>query len=378
MPEWTELAARLADKLTAAGKLSSPEWQAAVRAVPRHVLVPFSYRRNDDGWVREANETPDRWPVVYSNIALFTQIDGHDMLVSSSSEPSLMTRMLELLDVHDGHRVLEIGTGSGYNVALLAHRLGDDRVYSIDVDAELVGDARGRLAGIGYQPTLVVADGEHGLAEHAPFDRIIATCSVPRIPLAWIDQLADDGLILVDLKLNISAGNLVLLRRTGDRKAVGRFDSGYAAFMAMRHEGAGAIAKQPAAGEGEARSRVTGCGPVPWEEPVLWFLAQFDLPPGVTYGFRFDPDTHKPAASMLSANDGSWVRVDLIERDEGGYGVVAAGPTDLWRPVEEADAVWRQLDRPVWSQFGLTVDHELQRVWFNSPDSSYSWPLPRN
>lgn len=66
--------------------------------------------------------------------------------VSSSANPELMVRMLETLDIQDGHRVLEIGTGTGYNAALLCHRLGDDRVFSVDVDAELVALTRQRLA----------------------------------------------------------------------------------------------------------------------------------------------------------------------------------------------------------------------------------------
>jgi protein-L-isoaspartate O-methyltransferase len=88
--------------------------------------------------------------------------------VSSSTKPDLMLRMLETLDVRDGHRVLEIGTGTGYNAALLSHRVGDHNVYSVDVDAELVRLARERLAGAGYRPTLAAIDGEGGLPEHAP------------------------------------------------------------------------------------------------------------------------------------------------------------------------------------------------------------------
>lgn len=150
--DWTQRAARLADELTAAGKLWSPQWQAAVRAVPRHVLVPVYYRQTGRGWERADTSTSEgrtRWlDLVYSNTALFTLPDGR----SSSSMPGLMTRMLERLDIGDGHRVLEIGTGTGYNAALVSQRLGDDTVFSVDIEPNLVALARQRLAVLGYHP----------------------------------------------------------------------------------------------------------------------------------------------------------------------------------------------------------------------------------
>lgn len=86
---------------------------------------------------------------------------------SSSSMPSVMARMLEALAVRDGDRVLEIGTGSGYNAALLCERLGSENVTTIDCNAELVGAARQRLAEHGYEPTVVAGDGFFGYAPNA-------------------------------------------------------------------------------------------------------------------------------------------------------------------------------------------------------------------
>ena len=89
--------------------------------------------------------------------------------------------MLEALEVTDGCRVLEIGTGSGYNAALLCERLGSEHVTSVHIDPDLVALARERLAANGYTPTLA-ADGADGYPRSALYDRIIATCSVPAIP----------------------------------------------------------------------------------------------------------------------------------------------------------------------------------------------------
>jgi protein-L-isoaspartate O-methyltransferase len=148
MSDWRARARALADELTAKGTLSSPAWQRAVAEVPRHKLVPSYYEYTSQGWRLADTTSPqgrERWlGRVYSNAALFILPDGR----SSSSMPSLMTRMLEALDIRDGHKVLEIGTGSGYNAALLCHRLGDDRVYSVELEPGLVELARARLAAL--------------------------------------------------------------------------------------------------------------------------------------------------------------------------------------------------------------------------------------
>ena len=232
MTDWGKLAAALAEELIAAGKLRSPEWQAAVRAVPRHELVPMHYTMDPHTGDWHAHHTADDLARVYSNTALFVLPGG----LSSTSMPGLMTRMLETIDVQEGHRVLEIGAGTGYNAALLSHHLGSENVYSVDIEAELIELARERLAHIGYHPTLVAADGVHGLPQHAPYDGIIATCSVPAIPWAWVRQIHEEGLILADVKIGKQAGNLVLLRRNGQR-AEGRFDPTYGSFMGIRRDG---------------------------------------------------------------------------------------------------------------------------------------------
>ena len=111
-------------------------------------------------WVRF--KTAEALERVYSCETLITalaEVDGQRLAVSSSTKPDLVVRMLEILQVRDGHRVLEIGTGAGYNAALLTHRLGGARVCSVEVDGDLVALARRRLAAAGYYPTLVTGDG---------------------------------------------------------------------------------------------------------------------------------------------------------------------------------------------------------------------------
>ncbi|MGH3719139.1 MAG: methyltransferase domain-containing protein [Pseudonocardiaceae bacterium] len=382
MNDWADRATRLAEELVTAGKLHSPEWIAAVRATARHELVPVFYEQDPGtgAWLPRDATDPAWRKLVYTNRGLFTKIGeatgswGTALVgLSSSSTPGLMTRMLETLDVREGHDVLEIGTGAGYNAALLCHRLGSEHVFSVDNDPALVDLARDRLARIGYRPTLVVADGTSGLPEHAPYDRIIATCSVPAIPRAWLDQTRIGGLILADLKLSVHAGNLVLLTRLTDR-AEGRFEHTWAGFMALRPTTPATIADhQVTRDRAQATPRTTQLNQLrPGDNLLTWFLAQLTVPDEIGYGHTVTEG--RPGDVFLTSTDGSWCEVSH-HTDNGTRQVWEAGPTPLWRAVEDADHLWHELGRPRWDRFGLTATTEQQWIWLDSPNGDHTWPL---
>jgi protein-L-isoaspartate O-methyltransferase len=293
--------------------------------------------------------------------------------------PGLMTRMLEALDVRDGDRVLEIGTGTGYNAALLAHRLGDAHVFSVDVEPDLVELARQRLARIGYQPTLVIADGAAGLAEYAPFDRIIATCAIPAIPWAWVEQTSLGGIILADLKTARGAGSLVRLTRYPDR-AEGHFDPTYAAFMDLRHHPAAHTPQRPRPRRDPTsplEQRTTTLNPrTPWKSLVVWFLASFDLGPDIALGYGRPDENRNPTVTSITLGDGSWAEVTLTG-DHGTHHVREAGPRRVWQIIENAHTLWSTLGEPSWERFGLTVTPNQQRVWLDTPTSPHTWSLHR-
>jgi protein-L-isoaspartate O-methyltransferase len=174
----TELVRALVD----AGKLHSAGWLRAFEQVPRHLFVPrfHRYRDVDSSWETIDGSRPeqrDEWLAgVYSDEYLYIARDVDDPLAcSTSSMPSIMAEMLEALGAEAGHRVLEIGTGSGYNAALLCEMLGSANVTTVDIDARLVEAAAERLRCAGYTPTVAAGDGFHGYLENAPFDRVIAT-----------------------------------------------------------------------------------------------------------------------------------------------------------------------------------------------------------
>jgi len=145
----------------------------AMRTVPRHEFVPESER---------AHAYEDRpLPI------------GHGQTIS---QPYIVAFMTEAAGVHAGARVLEVGTGSGYQAAVLAE-MGVD-VYSIEILAPLADAARQALARTGYDRVQVrTGDGRKGWPEAAPFDAIIVTAAAARVPPALLDQLAPDGRLVI-------------------------------------------------------------------------------------------------------------------------------------------------------------------------------------
>ena len=110
-----------------------------------------------------------------------------------------MATVLEAADIRPGHRILEIGSGTGYNAALLCEQAGAANVTSIEIDPAITDQARTRLAALGYHPTVALGDGDQGLPDRAPYDRIIATCSVHDVPAAWLSQCNSGAVIVANL-----------------------------------------------------------------------------------------------------------------------------------------------------------------------------------
>jgi protein-L-isoaspartate(D-aspartate) O-methyltransferase len=178
--------ARLVSELRSSGRLTSRALEAAFRAVPRHVFLP------------EIAATE-----AYQDEAFVIKTDDDGMPVSSSSQPAIMAIMLEQLGLARGHRVLEIGTGTGYNAALMAFLVGEQgSVVTVDIDADLAARARANLAAAGYPEVVVICgDGGFGAPKQAPFDRIIVTAGAWDLAPDWLAQLGPDGRIVLPLSV---------------------------------------------------------------------------------------------------------------------------------------------------------------------------------
>jgi protein-L-isoaspartate(D-aspartate) O-methyltransferase len=186
MADQATLRRRLVRELRKQCFLHSDRVADAFSTVPRHVFVP-GYPMKD----------------VYTDRAFVTK-QTNGVPTSSSSQPAIMAAMLEQLQVEPGQRVLEIGAGTGYNAALLSRLAGAGScVTTVDIDPDVAEDARHRLASAGCEGVNVAtADGGYGEPDGAPYDRIIATAGCWQIPQPWVDQLVEDGIMVVPLRLN--------------------------------------------------------------------------------------------------------------------------------------------------------------------------------
>jgi protein-L-isoaspartate(D-aspartate) O-methyltransferase len=179
----------LVSKLEGLGDLSSPSVVEAMRLVPREAFVP--------GVPLE---------IAYGN---FPVEIGNAQTIS---QPTIVGRMTEALELAGHERVLEIGTGSGYQAAVLSLLARD--VFSIERIEPLATPAAALLADLGYANVHVrIGDGYRGWPEEAPFDRIIVTAAPPRIPRALVDQLAEGGILVLPAGERESAQSLLRIRK---------------------------------------------------------------------------------------------------------------------------------------------------------------------
>jgi protein-L-isoaspartate(D-aspartate) O-methyltransferase len=162
----------------------------AMGRVRRHLFIPEAFRSGADAY----GDHP--CPI------------GHQQTIS---QPYIVAYMTEVLRVKEGERVLEIGTGSGYQAAVLAE-LGAE-VYSIEIIPELADHARQVLAGEGYTRVRVkTGDGYQGWGEYAPFDCVIVTCAPDEVPLELVRQLRENGRMIVPVG-ETGVQRLVILRK---------------------------------------------------------------------------------------------------------------------------------------------------------------------
>ncbi|NML50526.1 methyltransferase domain-containing protein [Streptomyces sp. R302] len=376
----------LAAALVASGALQS-DWLPTYRAVPRALFVPARVwpgipEGTEQGSLVNREADPRAWlGAVYSNVPLTTQWDQGEHQgdekgttpTSSSSLPSMVFAMLADLDVEDGHRVLEIGTGTGWNAALLAHRLGAENVVSIEYDPAVVEQARENLAEFGRpSPLVVTGDGREGFADRAPYDRVIATASVGEVPAAWIEQMVTGGVIVAPWGPLYGGEAIVRLTVGDDGHARGHFTRS-SAFMRIRQQSPELPEpnayfrgrKWPADGQ---RSMTT-LSPTALDGWVEQFIIGLQVPGAFWRTERYDDGAYTLWTYDLDGK--SWASADY-EPGHSRFEVVQEGPRRLWDEVEAAYRWWNGRSRPGFERFGLTVGPRGTMAWLDDE----SCPVP--
>ena len=238
---------------------------------------------------------PDAGPdEVYRDMAVVTHRDPGGVPVSSSSQPAIMARMLGQLDLRRGHRVLEVGAGTGYNAALLAQLVGPEgSVITVDVDPEICAAAERHLQVAGVRNvSVVVGDGWTGVRGSGPFDRIEATVGVWDLSTAWVRQLEAEGMLVAPLWL-----------RTGLQASVG--------FKKV-NGGLEGVSIEPC---GFMRLRGPGAGDPGYEQMGRWTVS-FDEPDAARAGLLDQLLQAEPRIEPAPALAPGWFTpIGLRERD---------------------------------------------------------------
>ncbi|HEX7102829.1 MAG TPA: methyltransferase domain-containing protein [Nitrolancea sp.] len=351
----TQLRDRLVETLRRSRALSSQPVVRAFRTVPRERFVP--------GYALEE---------VYRDQAIVTK-NENGVPVSSSSQPAMMALMLEQLDVRPGLNVLEIGSGTGYNAALLSELVGPSgSVTTIEIDAEVVAWARERLLSAGYDRVRVIeGDGSDGWPEGSPYDRIELTVGVADIAPAWVEQLKPGGILVLPLWVNTVQISLALVKEVGGLRSVSSLPCGFTRIRGRL------------AGQDQYRELLpgvilsTGSG-APSDDVVRRTLRQTprraDFPAGRNWlGFMLwlalngDPMLSVStkyeatlgftgfAGGVIDANGDSACLVTPTMNDDGPATLLSYGGSAAKDQVQRLIKDWRAAGSPDIQQIGVTV-----------------------
>ncbi|MFE3251320.1 methyltransferase domain-containing protein [Streptomyces sp. NPDC059209] len=344
----------------------SPWVRAAVDAVPRHSFAPDTlWRWDGDAYVAVSRATePERWAAeVYGGPGdpAVTQVaDGR--ATSSLSCQSVVVDMLDSLMPAPGHRVLELGTGTGWNAALLALRVGPGRVTSVEADPRLAAAARTRLEAAGADVTVVTGDGRLGHPPGGPYDRVESTYAVETVPWEWVAQTRPGGRIVTPWG---RMGHVALTVAADGLSATG-WVQGLALFMPARGTPA-RLGWREVRGDGPAEDESTHALDVPrLADPHLLFALRVLLPDVETVlGDRDGP------VAWVHDGRSSWA---VLTGPEGGPGAAfQGGPRRLLGEIERAVARWEHHGRPDLYDFGMTRTPDSQYVWSHDSDTGHRW-----
>lgn len=350
--DWNARAERLA------GEVTHPvsRWRPVVAAVPRHLFVPRWWAwsapgpgfRVDTWELRDGPADPVAWlDAAYDNRSLVTRVGpahaDHAGLAdrptglptSSSTLPGLVVQMYRHALIGDGMDVLDLGTGSGYGCAVLAERLGDRHVTSVDVDEYLARAATERLDRLALHPDVRICDATGPLP--GSYDRIVAMFSVRAIPPSWLTALRPGGRLVTTIA---GTSLLVTADKTPDGGAAGVTEWDRAGFMNARtgpDYPPGVLERFAAIRDTDGEQVSAGRYPVV-NVPEAWELgsALGVTVPGVQHHYEQSGDGQRTA--WMLHPDGSWARATGGADDPPV--VHQSGSRRLWDILDDLRHTW--------------------------------------
>lgn len=374
-PLWADLVANL----TAEGLLSQ-QWQEAFLAVPRELFIPeviWRYAGDDLVPLRRADEPAEWLARAYGPRYVVTQVDDGipagpngrgRVATSSASRPDIVALMLDAGRIEPGMRVLEIGTGTGYTAALLAHRLGARNVTSIEVDPALAARAQAALKRAGYgEVTVITGDGTQGCPDRAPFDRVLSTVAAPQVPYPWVAQTGPGGLVVTPWGTAYDPGGLLSLTVQADGTATGGLVNTTISFMELRDQ---RIPRPPITelvhdtdNPQLSNTDLHASHLCNDENACLAIALQV---PGCYWEYQpATGDDGRWCVWFLDADARSWARFDY-QPDTRRWPVHQFGPRRLWDEITAAYHRWDHAGRPPVAQWRFTVTPDGQCVELTS------------
>ncbi|HZB29527.1 MAG TPA: protein-L-isoaspartate(D-aspartate) O-methyltransferase [Streptosporangiaceae bacterium] len=368
----------LADLLHAQGHLTDTRWREALLATPRHLFAPAT------GWltpdhsggaghrIDQAANPNNWWTAVYSDGSIVTQRqDGHAAAdapagtpTSSLSAPLAVVDFLQLLELRAHDRVLEIGTGTGWTSALIAHLVGAQNVTTIEVDDQIAAQAADNLKMAGSAPRLIIGNGSKGYAEGAPYDRIHATCAVAEIPYAWVEQTRPGGIIVTPWQPTIQRGWKLRLTVQG-ATAYGRLH-GHCGYMMLRDQRA--TVRWNAHNADRADTTTTRLDPrsIDHAGSAFALAATARVPKLGMFRASGDNGSFSLLLCEIGHPNGAWAACDY-EPGKDDFDVTQYGDRRLWNELEDAFGWWIGQGSPTEDRFGLLISSQDQRLWLDQP-----------
>lgn len=341
----------------------------AFLTIPRHAFLDHYFRQQESFSWERIDEPPqdaalEVWQTWYEDIyqdeALVVQVDQRGRPLSSSSTPSVMAQMLETLAVSAGQRVLEIGTGTGYHAALLAHLVGNTHlVTTIEVDPTLASLAQQRLdESIGPGVQVHAADGLMWTNEAGIYDRIIATGSFARIPETWIRMLAVGGILVMEWR-GAFAGILIQMHKQADGSLIGHAVPGWDGSFMPLHSPDALPTRSPLFTDHPIIERTTVTGdtfsPSLLTHPGLMLWLQC-ASPHLTLRRQYARDTN--ALTLYLIDTERQTSIAMQEEKSGDWTIVVYGSYPLWTQISTIIQQWKALGCPMTEAYTLRVDDQ--------------------